>query len=184
MLITCRILADRELPLYADYLKDRTEQSLALYFGTAIGSSYIDFLVDKIIKEKRQHKILVAENDQLEIVGTIHIAYIDDSKVEFGVMVAESHRKLGISSQMMDYALTWCRNRNRNDVYMHCLGHNEAIIHLVRKYGLQVSKDHGDADAHVTLPHGTFFTLQKEAVIRQTTAFQQNFLNFMKLVQL
>jgi GNAT superfamily N-acetyltransferase len=129
-MVTCRVLTPAEVIKYGDFLKDRTDESKHIYFGISVSDFYIDQLIERILSDYSKHHIVVAEDEFLNIVGTIHIAHMSKSSVEFGVMVAESHRKLGISSNMMEYALTWCRNRGLNDIYMHCLGYNKPIIHL------------------------------------------------------
>jgi RimJ/RimL family protein N-acetyltransferase len=153
-----------------------------MYFGGGVGKQYVNDLVDKMLDKSEHHRLLVAEDDMGQIVGTIHIALMNNNAVEFGVMVAESHRKLGISSKMMEYALTWCRNRNLNDIYMHCLGYNEAIIHLVKKYDLEVTKEYGDADAHVTLPRSDVFSWQHEAVLKNASYVANNIRTFRKIL--
>jgi RimJ/RimL family protein N-acetyltransferase len=181
-MITCRVLSSDEMSIYGEFLKERTEQSLRMYFGGGVSEFYIDTLIQKIVDNPKEHRIVVAENDMNQVVGTIHVAFMNTKAVEFGVMVAEEHRKLGISSKMMDFALTWCRNRDLNDIYMHCLGYNEPIIHLVKKHGLEVTKEYGDADAHVTLPHSNLFSFQHEAMIRQSNYMANNVRTFRKLL--
>jgi len=181
-MISCRILLANELPKYAQFIKARRMDSLCMYFGYPITDIGIEQLLESIEDNPSKHRIVVAEDADLEIVGTIHIANISDTEVEFGVMVAESHRNMGISSIMMEYALAWCQNRCLRDVYMHCLSYNAPILHLVRKYGLEVSKDHGDADARVTLPLPNIFTLGRESVARQQNTIHHNILSFKKLL--
>lgn len=123
-MITCRLLGTYELRRYEYYLKERNYDTRSMYFGCAITDDAIRLLVDHIVENRDQHHILVAENEELEIVGTIHIAQINEHEVELGVIVAEAYRGTGISNKMLDYALTWCRNRNYRDVYMHCLSYN------------------------------------------------------------
>jgi RimJ/RimL family protein N-acetyltransferase len=178
------VLDTAELTVYGTFLKDRTEQSLRMYFGGGVSEFYLDELVKKIVENSDQHRIVVAENDQNQIVGTIHIAFMTDKSVEFGVMVAEDYRKLGISSKMMDFAMTWCQNRGKHDIYMHCLGYNAPIIHLVEKHGLAITKEMGDADAHVTLPSSNLYSLQHEAMLHQSNYVANNFRTFRKIMTL
>ena len=181
-MITCRVLGRRESRLYEYFLKERNLDTRSMYFGYAAPDEQIVRLVDEVVAHPDKHRIIVAENDQLEIVGTIHIASLSDCEVEFGVMVSEAYRGLGISSQMMDYAMTYCQNRGLNHVYMHCLGHNKPIIHLVEKYGLEITKEYGDADARVTLPPINFFTLGREAYLRHQNTLQQNIRSFRRMM--
>ena len=181
-MITCRVLAHSEIRKYEQFLKARDKQSISMYFGYPITDAYIEQLVDQMDANPTKHRVVVAENSDLEIVGTVHIANVSTTEAEFGVMVAESHRGQGVSSQMMEYALTWCRNRFLRDIYMHCLSHNAPILHLVRKYGLEVHKEYGDADARVTLPLSNIFSWSAEAFLTQQNQLQRNILSFKKMV--
>lgn len=154
----------------------------SMYFGYPANDEQLTKLVDEMVAHPDKHRVVVAEDDQLEVIGTIHIANITSTEVEFGVMVSEAYRKKGISSQMMDYAMTWCQNRGFNDVYMHCLGYNKPIIHLVQKYGLEITREEGDADARVTLPYINVFTLSKEAMLRHKNLVHENIRSFRRML--
>jgi RimJ/RimL family protein N-acetyltransferase len=153
-----------------------------MYFGYAAPDEQITRLVDDVVDNFTKHHIVVAENDRQEIVGTIHVAHLTATEVEFGVMVAEAYRGEGVSTLMMDYAMTWCQNRGLTHVYMHCLGHNKPIIHLVEKYGLEITKEYGDADARVTLPPINFYTLSKEVALRHRNALHENIRSFRRMM--
>jgi len=155
----------------------------SMYFGIAYSDEQIQLLVDTMLKNPEKHHVVVAEDDELEIVGTVHMALISKSEVELGIMVAESHRNQGVSTQMLDYAVTWCQNRGLRDVYMHCLSYNRPIIHLVEKFGLEISKHQGDADARVTLPSMNLFSVGKEAMFRHKQLVQDRLLRFHKMLQ-
>lgn len=186
-MFTCRLLNKNELGLYGEYLKKRDRDSLTRYFGTLVSDQVIDKLVSGIIDHEDQHDILVAENENLEIVGTIHIARMNKRQVELGIMVAEAYRGMGVANEMMEMALLYCRNRGLYDVYMHCMSNNEAIMSLVKKKGLFISNQTGEADAHVTLPQSSIFTLAWENWVRsQDYAFRlsnEQILTYRKLLE-
>jgi len=182
-MITCRLLSVHELRCYEYFLKQRNMDTRSMYFGIPYSDEQIRLLVDMILENPEKHNIVVAEDDELETVGTIHIATISEQEVELGVMVAESHRNQGVSSQMLDYAVTWCQNRGFRDVYMHCLSYNRPIIHLVEKFGLEISKHEGDADARVTLPPANLYTLGKEAMFRHKQMVQDRIIRFHKMLK-
>lgn len=165
-MVTCRLLSKKELGLYGTYLKNRDRDSLTRYFGVLVSDEVIDKLVNNMVANEDLHDVLVAENEKLQIVGTIHIARMSDHRVELGVMVSEAYRGMGVATEMMEVALLYCRNRGLYDVFMHCMSNNEAIMHLVKKKGLYISPMAGEADAHVTLPHSSIFTLAWENWIR------------------
>lgn len=182
-MITCRVLPAHETRRYEYFLKERGMDTRSMYFGYPAPEEQITKLVDEIVNNPTKHHILVAENDQLEIIGTIHIAHMSDSEVELGVMVAEAYRKQGVSSVMMEYAMTWCQNRGLRNVFMHCLSYNKPIIHLVNKFGLEITKEYGDADARVTLPVFNVFTLGKEAVLRHRNLVHENIRSFQRILR-
>lgn len=165
-MFTCRLLNKSELGLYGEYLKKRDHDSLRRYFGTPVSDQVIDKLVSGMIEHEDLHEVLVAENEHLEIVGTIHIAQMNDRQVELGVMVSEAYRGMGVANEMMELALLHCRNRGLYDVYMHCMSNNEAIMHLVKSKGLYISPLQGEADAHITLPYSSIFTFAWENWLR------------------
>jgi RimJ/RimL family protein N-acetyltransferase len=169
-MITYRLLRDSELLKYAMFLKQRNSDSLNLYFGHAMRHEMIDHLVDGMVAEPHLHHVVVAEDIDEEIVGTVHIARMNDHEVEFGVMVAEAYRGKGIASGMMDYAMTWARNRGFRDLYMHCLSYNAPIKHLVLKHGLAISRDGIESDARVTMPPTNIFSIGHEIALRQQNA--------------
>lgn len=181
-MITCRVLQYHEVEVYEWFMRSRSYDSRSMYFGYPITDEGLTQLASDIKKNSHKHHIVVAEDDQLEVVGMIHIASMDLTTVELGVMVAESHRNQGISSQMMDYTITWCKNRNLSHVYMHCLSYNRPILHLVKKHGLEITKDGTDADARVTLPMPNIFTYGYESVLRQQSLAKQHLLQFKKLI--
>lgn len=169
-MITYRVLFKQEMPKYAVYLKQRSMGSLSIYFGYAITNENIELLVEDMVANNHLHDIVVAEDTDGEIVGTVHIARMNDHEVEFGVMVAEAYRKKGIASGLMDYAMTWARNRGYRDLYMHCLSYNAPIKHLVTKHGLEISRDGIESDARVTMPPTNIFSIGHEMVLRQQNA--------------
>ena len=169
-MIAYRILRESEIPKYGMFMKQRNSDSLNLYFGHAIRHDMIDKLIDTMVISPELHHVVVAEDLDQEIVGTVHIAQMSEREVEFGVMVAEAYRKNGIASGLMDYAMTWARNRNYNDLYMHCLSYNAPIKHLVTKHGLAISRDGIESDARVTLPPTNIFSIGHEIVLRQQNA--------------
>ena len=173
-MITCRVLGRRESRLYEYFLRERNLDTRSMYFGCPIADESITKLVDHMITNSENHRIIVAEDDRFETIATVHMAQMDEHEMELGFMVAEQHRKLGIASEMMDFAMTWCRNRGFNDIFMHCLNYNAPIKHLVRKHGLEITSEGADADARVTLPKTNIFSIGHEMLFRQQNLFNTN----------
>jgi GNAT superfamily N-acetyltransferase len=153
-----------------------------MYFGCAISKESISTLVDHMIDNDENHRVVVAEDDQLEIVGTVHMAIISDTEVELGVMVSEAYRGKGVSSIMMEYALNLCRNRNFDSVTMFCLSYNAPILHVVKKYGLEISEHLGNSEAKLALPRATIFTLGRENLANHQSFIKQNVMSFRRML--
>jgi RimJ/RimL family protein N-acetyltransferase len=165
-------------------MKDRSADSLSMYFGAITGPENITKLVDRMIENSDNHRVLVAEDDRLEVVGTIHLAIINDHEVELGIMVSEAYRGMGISTVMMDYVLNWCRNRGFDSVTMFCLSYNSAVLHVVKKYGLEISKTLGNSEAKVMLPRANIFTLGRENLANQQSIIKQNVMSFKRMLNI
>ena len=180
---TYRILANSELVRYADFLKQRDASSLHVYFGYAISHDSIDVLVADMCQRPTDNHIVAALDQDLAIIGTVHIAQMSAQQVEFGVMVAENHRKQGHADRMMDYAITWCRNRGISDLYMHCLSTNAPIRHLVRKNGLTITQQGPETDAQLRLPPTDFFAWGHELALIQQNAMAETIMSFTRALR-
>lgn len=173
-MITYRVLEGRDLQHYGSFLKQRSLDSLVMYFGYAVNYENIDRLIVSMMDHPQHHHVLLAEDDNFETIATVHMAQMSQHEMELGFMVAEQHRKQGVASAMMDYAMTWCRNRGYNDIFMHCLSYNAPIKHLVRKHGLEVTTEGTEADARVTLPKTNIFSIGHEMFMRQQNLINTN----------
>ena len=182
--ITCRALSAYEIRRYEYFLKERSMDSISMYFGCPLKSEAITNLVDRMVEDTDHHKVIVAEDEQFEVIGTIHIAIVNDSEVELGIMVAEAHRGQNVSTKMMDYVLNWCRNRGFTGLYMHCLSYNAPVLHVVKKYGLEITSQLGDSEAVIKLPSANIFTLGRENLDVQQAILKQNVMSFKKMLHL
>ena len=169
---------------YEYFMRERSMDSRSMYFGCPVADESITNLANHMIKNSDQHKIVVAEDEHSEVVGLVHIAIVNETEVELGVMVAEAYRGQHVSTLMMDYTLDWCRNRNLLGVYMHCLAYNAPLLHLVRKYGLDITTRLGDSEAVIHLPNASVFTLGRESLANQQSIIKQNVMSFRKMLHL
>ena len=163
-MISYRILPPNETHKYGSFLKNRKPESLGIFFGYPIKPEQIDSLVAGIVDHPLKHRILVAENTQFDIVGSVHVADMAPTEVEFGLMVHENMRQHGIASYLMGYALEWCRNRGYKKLFLQCLSHNSAIKKLVRKYKLPIESHGGECETNCYLPHADWNSYSGELI--------------------
>jgi GNAT superfamily N-acetyltransferase len=90
---------------------------------------------------------------------------------EFGVSVLKAARGLGIGSKLFERAAIHCRNHDIDTLYMHCLSSNKTMMHIAKKAGMEIQRDHGEADAYLTLPAPSPATVLQEAMAEQLAMF-------------
>lgn len=165
-MITTRLLTHNEYASYGKWLKRQDAETLRLYFGCPMSKESIDTLVKKICNDPTNHEFLVAEKDGKR-VGCVHIG-ISGQEVEFGIIIDKKLRGQKIGSKLLSEAILWARNRNYNNLYMHCLSWNQPIKHLCAKHGLAMSSMYGETEVKVELPPRTFQSLVKENTTKQS----------------
>ena len=165
---------------YGEWLQEQDSDTLQIYFGSA-GPGIVESLMLRIEAEPDRHAFLVAANCA-GWLGTLHIAEVTPSQVEFGLIVLKNYRGLGIGDDLLTQGITWARNRGYSELFMHCLTHNAAIRHLCDKHGLEPRDLGGDSETKIALAPATWITVNQELVTRQRNLFymalQQTWLPF------
>jgi GNAT superfamily N-acetyltransferase len=154
---------------YSQWLQEQDADTLQTYFGSA-GPGIIESLALRIEAEPDQHAFLVGANCE-GWLGTLHIAEINESQVEFGLIVHRDHRGLGIGDDLLTQGIVWARNRGYTELFMHCLSHNAAVKHLCHKHGLEPRDLGGDSETKIALAPATWITVNQELVTRQRNLF-------------
>jgi GNAT superfamily N-acetyltransferase len=149
-----------------------------LRFGTILPDELITRYVQRM--DFARDKIFGVLDSNFQLVGVGHLAYSSrdarpdagdatdkDCVAEFGVSVSESARGLGAGSKLFERAAIHCRNADIDTLYMHCLATNQTMIHIARKAGMKIQRDHGEADAYLKLEPGDPASVISEAVDEQ-----------------
>jgi RimJ/RimL family protein N-acetyltransferase len=170
-MITTRFLSVDEYPQYAVWVKKLDTETRSTYFGVPYGDQQIDNLVNKIVADSDKHHFLIAEYKG-QWIGTIHIAEVNATEVEFGFIVDALHRGNGIADRMMSEAVVWSRNRGYNSLYMHCLSWNQPIKRLCIKHGMELHTESGETDTKLELDPPDLSSITKEMMIRNRQAYR------------
>jgi RimJ/RimL family protein N-acetyltransferase len=170
-MITTRFLATSEYEEYASWVKKLNPETRATYFGVAMPDAQIDNLVKGIVEHADKHHFLVAEYKGAWI-GTIHIAEVNDTEVEFGFIVDAEHRGNGIADRMMKEALLWSRNRGYHSLYMHCLSWNQPIKRLCIKNGMELHSEYGETETKLELAPPDLTSITEEVLSRNRQAYR------------
>lgn len=95
--------------------------------------------------------------DDLTLLGVAHLASFSGA-AELGLSVLPAYRSHGVGSALFDRGVTRARNLQVVELFMHCIAHNNAIMHIARKAGMKIVIEDGDADAYLELPADDIFT--------------------------
>jgi hypothetical protein len=87
---------------------------------------------------------------------------------EFGVSVSENGRGFGVVTALFKRSAIHARNTNISILYVHCLSSNSAIMHIARKYCMEVEYYYGEAVAYLRLPPGNSQSMILEAMQDQS----------------
>ena len=165
---------------------ERDRRRLLMHF-LALGESdrllrFGSLLPDEVITRYVQHLdfnrdvVFGVYDDLLHLIGVGHLAFtpMDNMRghhgeraAELGVSVSEEARGLGIGSKLFERAAMHCRNAEIDTLYMHCLASNRVMMHIAKKAGMAIQRDHGEADAYLRLPPANPTTVLREAVEEQ-----------------
>jgi len=149
-----------------------------LRFGATLSDESITRYVQHL--DFGRDTVLGVYDANMNLVGVGHIAYsprealplvatacFKERVAEFGVSVLEPVRGIGIGTRLFERAAIHCRNADVDALYMHCLSSNQVMMHIAKKAGMQIYRDHGDADAYLKLPVANPASVLREAMQEQ-----------------
>jgi RimJ/RimL family protein N-acetyltransferase len=150
-----------------------------LRFGTVLKDPQIEAYVAKI--DFSRDIVFGVLNRMFQLVGVGHLAFLDkhgarasatskERVAEFGVSVSSSARGQGVGSRLFERAAIHCRNSDIDTLYMQCLSSNKTMMHIAKKAGMQIKRDHGEADAYLHIPPPSPSSVLQEAFEEQFAA--------------
>lgn len=147
-----------------------------LRFGTVLPDEQIHAYVAKI--DFSRDIVFGVVSRVFQLVGVGHLAFApieagrtgttDKKRVaEFGVSVSKSARGQGVGTRLFQRAAIHCRNSDIDTLYMQCLSTNRTMMHIAKKAGMEIKREHGEADAYLHLPPPSPGSVMREAVEEQ-----------------
>jgi RimJ/RimL family protein N-acetyltransferase len=160
------------LPVYANHLKNLTEEDRYTRFCYNIKDESIDQFILSILYHSDDHHLFTATLDGI-IVGFGHLAREGDDW-ELAVSVNSSCQGRGVANNIMDFMIDWGKTRGVHSVFMHCITQNAKIQHLARKHGLRlVERDGAEITSRVDLPLATPMDYTTEFIREQRELLEQ-----------
>ena len=152
-----------------------------LRFGTVLPDEQVVAYVNRI--DFSCDTVYGVYNRVFQLVAVGHLAFAlkqtmpenhavtsKDRVAEFGVSVARSVRGKGFGSRLFERAAIHCRNNDVDTLYMHCLASNQTMMHIAKKAGMEILRDHGEADAYLRLLPPNPASMLQEAVDEQVAS--------------
>ncbi|WP_066258269.1 GNAT family N-acetyltransferase [Hydrogenophaga flava] len=140
-----------------------------LRFGYSANDEQIARYVDKL--NFGRDELFGIFNRKLELIAMAHLAYSVDpscaSCAEFGVSVSKSARGRGYGSRLFERAVMHARNEGVNQLFIHALSENTAMLRIARKAGASIERDGPEAEAHLRLPPADFDSRVTELIDEQ-----------------
>lgn len=119
-----------------------------LRFGAAISDDLVRDYVKRI--DFARDDVFAVTGHDLAILGAVHVAF-DNGAAELGLSVLPGARGRGVGNALFERAVMHLRNKGTRTVFMHCLGENQAVMHLARKHGMRIVYSGGESEAHLAL---------------------------------
>ena len=143
-------LPARRRPRIAEHLKKLPTEDRFLRFGGPTSDEAIDRYVESIDFE-RDVVFGIYGEARGELIAVTHVAQMNGA-AELGLSVLPEHRARGLAQAMFRRAEIHARNRSVDELYMHCLAQNGAMMHIARKSGMRIVIDGPERDAWLELP--------------------------------
>lgn len=157
--------------LLALYQADRV-----LRFGSNVSDEIITNYVNGINFDV--DRVFGVFSYRFRLVGVGHLSFmpspdrlsdngVNQKSAEFGLSVSNNARGHGIGSALFERAAIHCRNANVTTLYFHCLSTNKIMMHLAEKAGMEIQRNHGEADAYLTVSPADPASFMQEAMEEQ-----------------
>jgi RimJ/RimL family protein N-acetyltransferase len=95
----------------------------------------------KALRRYEHAAVFVAESERGELVGRLSLARDSHPAsahvADLGLMVAASHRRLGVGRALLEAAVEWARSAGIRKLELHVFPWNEPAIALYRQFGFE-----------------------------------------------
>lgn len=175
-------LSERDRHRVLRHFQGLEAEDRLLRFGTYLPDEIIEKYVAGL--DFSRDKVFGVVSSHFRLVGVGHLAFAPrkesdnnsdkDEVAEFGVSVSGSARGKGIGSALFERGAIHCRNANVDTLYMHCLASNQTMMHIAKKAGMEIVRDHGEADAYLRIKPADMVSVFQEVMQEQVAALDYN----------
>lgn len=153
-------------PQILQHLLNLSPEDRYLRFGYIATNEHIQKYVEGL--NFRRDDIFGIYHPQEGILAMAHLSPISETdhdlsfglsaaqSAEFGVSVSKSSRGLGLGGRLFDRAVIHARNQGFQNILIHALTENMAMLRIVRKRGATVVNAGSESTAYLKLPEANF----------------------------
>jgi len=159
-----------------------SESDRLLRFGSYLPDEMVEKYVANL--DFKRDKLFGVISSHFRLVGVGHLAFAPrqendknsdkDQVAEFGVSVSASARDRGIGTKLFERGAIHCRNANVDTLYMHCLSSNQTMMHIAKKAGMEIVREHGEADAYLKIMPSDMMSVIQEVMQEQVASLDYN----------
>lgn len=187
--VPIRALAAEHCPAITEHLLQLGPRDRYLRFGYAASDDHIRRYVANLDFERDE--VFGIFNRRLRLIAMAHLAYLAPQAVqaaqapvpaeppegiaEFGVSVNHHARGRGYGMQLFRRAVVHARNHGVQQIYIHALTENMAMLAIARKGGATVVQDGSESQAHLRLPPADFESQVSEMLDEQVARTDYHF---------
>jgi RimJ/RimL family protein N-acetyltransferase len=145
-------LSERHRPMMERHLLALSDRDRYLRFGYPATDERIRQHVAQLDFDR--HELFGIFDRHLELLATAHLAYVDDDhrSCEFAVSVVPRARGRGFGKRLFAHAVRHCQNRRVDQLFIHALTENTAMLRIARGAGATVRPEGSEAEAWLQLP--------------------------------
>jgi GNAT superfamily N-acetyltransferase len=168
--IPIRSLAPRHRDRILQHLLALSEHDRYLRFGYPAADAQISRYVDGL--DFNRDELFGVFNRRLSLIAMAHLACPAPAEPgsdaprsgEFGVSVSAHARGRGYGARLFEHAVLHARNRGLNQLFIHALSENTAMLKIVRQAGAEVHRAGSESDAYLSLPPETWASQVEQLV--------------------
>jgi len=156
--IPIRSLSPAQRPRILAHLLDLDARDRYLRFGYQASDEQIGRYVGGLNFERDE--VFGVFNRRLRLIALAHLAFPEPGQnrpvaAEFGGSVAADVRGRGYGARLFEQATLHTRNRGVDQMFIHALSENTAMLRIARQAGAQVVRDGAESEAYLKLPTDT-----------------------------
>lgn len=178
--VPIRSLGPRHRDRIAAHLLALDEGDRYLRFGYPATDAQVSKYVDMI--DFDQDEVFGIFNRRLELIALAHLAHAPRQELsprgtmaEFGVSVLRKARSRGFGARLFEHAVLHARNRGVQNLFVHALSENTAMLKIARNAGASVERDGSESEAWLRLPPDTFVSHVEQLMGEQAAEIDYQF---------